>query len=88
MLKPEKWELKIHGLQKSDQGEYTCIVSNTRGVIKHTFQVDVLDYIRDKPILVGELYESFVLKRALVKYQSQSALIKVMLFFTLKKSNG
>ena len=22
MLKPEKWELKIHGLQKSDHGKY------------------------------------------------------------------
>ena len=23
MLKPEKWELKIHGLQKSDHGKYS-----------------------------------------------------------------
>lgn len=52
MLKPEKWELKIHGLQKSDHGKYTCIVSNTEGILKHTYHLDVLDYIRDVPILV------------------------------------
>ena len=54
ILKPEKWELKIHGLLKSDQGKYTCIIENGNGRIKHTFQVDVLDYISDKPKLVSQ----------------------------------
>ena len=30
-------------------------------------------------LITGELYESFVRKRALVKYQSQSEVIKLML---------
>ena len=30
---------------------------------------------------IGELYESFVRKRALMIYQSQSKMIKVMLYF-------
>ena len=32
---------------------------------------------------VGELYERFVRKRALVKYQSQSELIEVLLYYLL-----
>ena len=31
---------------------------------------------------IGELYESFVHKRALVKYQSQSELIKMLLYIS------
>ena len=54
MLKPEKFELKIHGLQKSDQGKYTCQVSNSEGSIEHTYQVEVMDYITDIPILVEQ----------------------------------
>ena len=54
MFKPEKFELKIHGLLKSDQGKYTCQVSNTEGSIEHTYQVEVMDYIRDIPILVEQ----------------------------------
>ena len=54
LLKPEKWELKIHGLLKSDQGKFTCLIENSKGIIKHTFQVDVLDYISDKPTLVSQ----------------------------------
>ena len=40
----------------------------------------------DQSQTIGESYKSFVRKRALVKYQSQIELIKVMLWFhTLKK---
>ena len=35
-------------------GKYTCIVSNTEGILKHTYHLDVLDYIRDVPILVSK----------------------------------
>ena len=37
---------------------------------------------KDNPT-IGELYESFVHKRELVKYQSLSAVIKVMLYVLL-----
>ena len=38
-------------------------------------------------VVTGELYESFVCKRALVKYQSQNEVIKVTpLFHTLDKN--
>ena len=54
VIRPEKWELKIHGLRKSDQGKYTCILSNSKGMIKHTYRIEVLDYVQDKPILVKQ----------------------------------
>ena len=50
--KPEKWGLKIRGLMKSDEGDYTCVVSNDLGVIRHTFKLEVLQYLQDKPVLV------------------------------------
>lgn len=52
LTKPEKWELKIHGVQDFDQGTYTCIVSNKWGIIKHEYDLEVLQFIRDKPVLI------------------------------------
>ena len=38
-------ELKIYGLMKSDEGDYTCIASNSKpGVIVRTHKVKVLQY--------------------------------------------
>ena len=50
--KPDKWGLKIRGLMKSDEGDYTCVVSNEFGIIRHTFKIEVLQYLQDKPLLV------------------------------------
>jgi hypothetical protein len=52
--RPEKWELKIHGISKADEGHYTCVVSNEKGILRHTYTVEVLQYIKDKPILVEQ----------------------------------
>ena len=46
--------LKIHGLLKSDEGDYTCIVSNSHGVIRRTQKVEVLQFIEDVPILMEQ----------------------------------
>ena len=46
--------LKIHGLLKSDEGDYTCIVSNSYGVIRRTQKVEVLQFIEDVPILMEQ----------------------------------
>ena len=68
-LKSEKWELKIHGLLKSDQGKFTCIIENSEGRIKHTFQVDVLDYISDKPKLVSQTSNLTLLQGMTANFQ-------------------
>ena len=45
-----------------------------------TYGIEVMSFAdRDQEDRIGELYEIFVRKRALVKYQSQSKEIKVML---------
>ena len=54
LQKSENWELKIHGLMKSDEGDYTCSVSNSHDVIERTHTVEVLQYLMDKPILVEQ----------------------------------
>ena len=39
---------------KSDEGDYTCVVSNEFGIIRHTFKIEVLQYLQDKPLLVDK----------------------------------
>ena len=50
--KLEKWGLKIRGLMKSDEGDYTCILTNKNGVLRHTFKLEVLQYLQDQPLLM------------------------------------
>ena len=52
--KPEKWGLKIRGLMKSDEGDYTCVLTNKLGVLRHTFKMEVLQYLQDKPLLISK----------------------------------
>ena len=52
--KPEKWGLKIRGLMKSDEGDYTCVLTNKLGVLRHTFKMEVLQYLQDKPLLMSK----------------------------------
>lgn len=53
-VKPEKWELRIPGLIKADEGNYTCDVSNSYGRIQHTYTVETLRFLTHKPVLVGQ----------------------------------
>ena len=50
--KKEKWGLKIRGLMKSDEGDYTCVLTNKNGVLRHTFKLEVLQYLQDQPLLM------------------------------------
>ncbi len=50
----EKWEMRIPGLTKADEGNYTCIVSNPSGVKMKTFTVEALRYLTHEPILVDQ----------------------------------
>lgn len=54
LLRPNKWEVKIRGAMKSDEGNYTCIVSNSVGAISHSYKVEVLQYYSDVPRLVQQ----------------------------------
>ena len=51
-IKSEKWGLKIRGLMKSDEGDYTCVLTNKNGVLRHTFKLEVLQYLQDQPLLM------------------------------------
>ena len=37
---------------KSDEGDYTCVLTNKNGVLRHTFKLEVLQYLQDQPLLM------------------------------------
>ena len=39
---------------KSDEGDYTCVLTNKLGVLRHTFKMEVLQYLQDKPLLISK----------------------------------
>lgn len=49
---PKKWQLRINGLTAKDEGQYTCVVSNGYGTLRHTFHIEALEFLNHKPILV------------------------------------
>ncbi len=52
--KPDSYQLRIPGLTYKDEGNYTCVVSNPYGTIRHTFRLEVQDYLDHKPFLVEQ----------------------------------
>lgn len=52
--KADKFELSIAKLTKSDEGDYTCIVSNVLGSLNQTFTVEAMDSINHRPILIDQ----------------------------------
>ncbi|XP_028982371.1 fibroblast growth factor receptor 3-like [Diachasma alloeum] len=46
-----KWTLRVEDLVVDDGGNYTCIVCNQLGCIKHTFKVDVVERFPHKPYI-------------------------------------
>jgi hypothetical protein len=45
----DKWQLSIPGMVASDEGNYTCVVHNPHGLLRHNFRVEALSYLTHKP---------------------------------------
>ncbi|GFT96761.1 fibroblast growth factor receptor 4 [Nephila pilipes] len=44
------WSLKIENVAESDEGQYTCIISNSEGLISFNFTVEVVKDIPQSPV--------------------------------------
>ncbi|XP_044853305.1 fibroblast growth factor receptor 3-like [Mauremys mutica] len=54
-LRHQQWSLVMESVVPSDRGNYTCIVENKYGSIRHTYQLDVVERFRHRPILQAGL---------------------------------
>ncbi|XP_070607551.1 fibroblast growth factor receptor 3 isoform X2 [Erythrolamprus reginae] len=54
-LRHQQWSLVMESVVPSDRGNYTCVVQNKHGVIRHTYQLDVLERSPHRPILQAGL---------------------------------
>uniref|UniRef100_A0A8C1RWS9 Fibroblast growth factor receptor n=1 Tax=Cyprinus carpio TaxID=7962 RepID=A0A8C1RWS9_CYPCA len=54
-LRHQQWSLVMESAVPSDRGNYTCVVQNKYGTIKHTYQLDVLERSPHRPILQAGL---------------------------------
>ncbi|XP_070540240.1 fibroblast growth factor receptor 2-like isoform X3 [Ptychodera flava] len=50
-VRHRKWTLVLHDLVPSDNGYYTCIITNQYGSINTTYELDVIPRIAHEPIL-------------------------------------
>nr|XP_032638827.1 fibroblast growth factor receptor 3-like [Chelonoidis abingdonii] len=54
-LRHQQWSLVMESVVPSDRGNYTCIVENKYGSIRHTYELDVLERSCHRPILQAGL---------------------------------
>ncbi|KAH1164696.1 hypothetical protein KIL84_008142 [Mauremys mutica] len=54
-LRHQQWSLVMESVVPSDRGNYTCIVENKYGSIRHTYQLDVVERFCHRPILQAGL---------------------------------
>ncbi|XP_039203554.1 fibroblast growth factor receptor 3 isoform X2 [Crotalus tigris] len=54
-LRHQQWSLVMESVVPSDRGNYTCVVRNKYGEIRHTYQLDVLERSPHRPILQAGL---------------------------------
>uniref|UniRef100_A0A8C3EB96 Fibroblast growth factor receptor 3 n=2 Tax=Corvus moneduloides TaxID=1196302 RepID=A0A8C3EB96_CORMO len=54
-LRHQQWSLVMESVVPSDRGNYTCVVENKYGNIRHTYQLDVLERSPHRPILQAGL---------------------------------
>ncbi|XP_056616213.1 fibroblast growth factor receptor 3 isoform X2 [Triplophysa dalaica] len=54
-LRHQQWSLVMESAVPSDRGNYTCVVQNKYGTIRHTYQLDVLERSPHRPILQAGL---------------------------------
>lgn len=46
-----KWSMKLEEVTTADNGNYTCVVSNSEGSINYTFTLEIQERISHKPII-------------------------------------
>ncbi|XP_072027254.1 fibroblast growth factor receptor-like isoform X1 [Amphiura filiformis] len=51
MKQSKDFVLKIKNAKPSDEGKYTCTVSNSLGVIHHTYSLEVMERIKARPMI-------------------------------------
>ncbi|XP_053195848.1 fibroblast growth factor receptor 1-A-like [Scomber japonicus] len=54
-IRDHTWTLIMESVVLSDEGNYTCVVENEYGSLKHTYQLDVLQSCPHRPILQAGL---------------------------------
>ncbi|KAM5192074.1 fibroblast growth factor receptor 3 isoform 4-T4 [Mantella aurantiaca] len=54
-LRHQQWSVVMESVVPSDKGNYTCVVDNKYGTIRHTYQLDVLERSSHRPILQAGL---------------------------------
>ncbi|XP_077334052.1 fibroblast growth factor receptor 3 isoform X1 [Lithobates pipiens] len=50
-LRHQQWSVVMESVVPSDKGNYTCVVDNKYGTLRHTYQLDVLERSSHRPIL-------------------------------------
>ena len=53
VFQDQKWNLKFRKPQLSDNGVYTCVVSNDYGSVKHNYSLRILQRIQSPPEIVS-----------------------------------
>ncbi|XP_040191218.1 fibroblast growth factor receptor 3 isoform X6 [Rana temporaria] len=54
-LRHQQWSVVMESVVPSDKGNYTCVVDNKYGTLRHTYQLDVLERSSHRPILQAGL---------------------------------
>uniref|UniRef100_A0AAQ5ZKH4 Fibroblast growth factor receptor n=1 Tax=Amphiprion ocellaris TaxID=80972 RepID=A0AAQ5ZKH4_AMPOC len=54
-IRDHMWTLIMESVVPSDKGNYTCVVENEYGSLKHTYQLDVVERSPHRPILQAGL---------------------------------
>ncbi|GBN61010.1 Fibroblast growth factor receptor 2, partial [Araneus ventricosus] len=48
----QKWSLKLEHVTVSDEGTYTCVVSNSEGSVDFNFTMEVVERVPHRPIMI------------------------------------
>ncbi|XP_055933516.1 fibroblast growth factor receptor 4-like [Argiope bruennichi] len=51
-IRLQKWSLKLEHVTVSDEGIYTCVVSNSEGSVNFNFTMEVVERVPHRPIMI------------------------------------